>query len=261
MTSITFAIDWKIWCFPTLNCDRSWPKVFIKNWSFDEIYSWYYILDMCGAFAPPDPAYCFILMILSARSLEDGVALYCPTSSVLRKFSKALLSKWRIFNARFLRSSLIADFWKRLYPWNAYTVICLTPDTKHISYMCVCVCVRACVCDRHQDALTWRLTRPLIFSFMSAWISCSTMSREDRVLRWRFWTALCTILTREGTKGHATCWATFSKSDELSYRKISWSLEAARLTVWMIGLFWNLTGTSAAVLPMRLSNFRAIKKF
>ena len=52
-----------------------------------------------------------------------------------------------------------------------------------------------------------------------------------------------------------------SKSDELSYRKISRSLEAARLTVWIIVLFWNLTGTSAGVLPMRLSNFRAITKF
>ena len=49
-----------------------------------------------------------------------------------------------------------------------------------------------------------------------------------------------------------------SISDKTSYRKISWSLEAARLVVWIIASLWNLAGTSATVLPMSLSNFRAI---
>ena len=46
----------------------------------------------------------------------------------------------------------------------------------------------------------------------------------------------------------------------MSYRKISLSVEAARLTVYIIASLWILTGTSEAVLPRCLSNFRAIKK-
>ena len=47
----------------------------------------------------------------------------------------------------------------------------------------------------------------------------------------------------------------------MSYHKILWGLEAARLIVWIIILPWNLTGTSAAMLPRYLSNFRAIAQF
>ena len=45
-----------------------------------------------------------------------------------------------------------------------------------------------------------------------------------------------------------------------SYHQISWSLEAARLDVAMVVSLWHLTGTSAAVLPRYLPNFRAIGK-
>ena len=45
-----------------------------------------------------------------------------------------------------------------------------------------------------------------------------------------------------------------------SYRKISWSLEAARLNIVMIVSLWNLTGISAAMPPRCLSNFRTIGK-
>ena len=45
------------------------------------------------------------------------------------------------------------------------------------------------------------------------------------------------------------------------YREISWSLEALRLAVEIITWIFNLTGTSAAVLPRCLSNFRAIEQF
>ena len=48
-------------------------------------------------------------------------------------------------------------------------------------------------------------------------------------------------------------------SDKTSYRKISWSLEATRLVFRIVRLLWNLTGTSAALLPRRLSYFRAIR--
>ena len=52
-----------------------------------------------------------------------------------------------------------------------------------------------------------------------------------------------------------------SISDKTSYRKISWSLEAARLVVQIIASLWNLTGTSAALLPRCLSNFEVIRQF
>ena len=52
----------------------------------------------------------------------------------------------------------------------------------------------------------------------------------------------------------------YSLSGKTSYRQISWSLEAARLDVAMVVSLWNLTGTSAALLPRYLPNFRAIGK-
>ena len=52
----------------------------------------------------------------------------------------------------------------------------------------------------------------------------------------------------------------YSLSGKTSYCQISWSLDAARLDVAMVVSLWNLTGTSAAVLPKYLPNFRAIGK-
>ena len=51
----------------------------------------------------------------------------------------------------------------------------------------------------------------------------------------------------------------YSLSGKTSYRKISWSLEAARFGFKLFQSLWNLAGTSAALLPMCLSNFRAIR--
>ena len=51
----------------------------------------------------------------------------------------------------------------------------------------------------------------------------------------------------------------YSLSGKTSYRKISWSLEAARFGFKLFQSLWNLTGTSAALLPRCLSNFRAIR--
>ena len=50
------------------------------------------------------------------------------------------------------------------------------------------------------------------------------------------------------------------RSNIPSYRNISQRLEYARLNVEMLMLLWNLTAGSAAVLPRRLSNFKAIAK-
>ena len=50
----------------------------------------------------------------------------------------------------------------------------------------------------------------------------------------------------------------YSLSGKTSYRKISWSLEAARFGFRLFQSLWNLAGTSAAALPRCLSNVRAI---
>ena len=52
-----------------------------------------------------------------------------------------------------------------------------------------------------------------------------------------------------------------SISKKTYFRKISSSLEAARLVFRIVRSLWNLTGTSAALLPMCLSNFKAIRRF
>ena len=51
----------------------------------------------------------------------------------------------------------------------------------------------------------------------------------------------------------------YSLSGKTSYRKISWSLEAARWGFKLFQSLWNLAGTSATLLPRCLSNFRAIR--
>ena len=51
----------------------------------------------------------------------------------------------------------------------------------------------------------------------------------------------------------------YSLSGKTSYRKISWNLEAARFGFKLFQSLWNLAGTSAALLPRCLSNFRAIR--
>ena len=56
-----------------------------------------------------------------------------------------------------------------------------------------------------------------------------------------------------------SCQGLYSLSGKTSYRKISWSLEAARFGLKLFQLLWNLAGTSAALLPRCLSNFNAIR--
>ena len=51
----------------------------------------------------------------------------------------------------------------------------------------------------------------------------------------------------------------YSLRGRTSYRKISWSLKAARLGFRLFQSLWNLIGTSATVLPRYLSNYRAIR--
>ena len=46
--------------------------------------------------------------------------------------------------------------------------------------------------------------------------------------------------------------------DRSSYRKNSWSLEAARFDFRIVQSLWNLTGSSAALLPKSLSDFKSM---
>ena len=52
-----------------------------------------------------------------------------------------------------------------------------------------------------------------------------------------------------------------STSNKMSYRKISWSLKTARFVFRIVRSLWNLTSTSAALLPMCLTNFKAMGQF
>ena len=64
---------------------------------------------------------------------------------------------------------------------------------------------------------------------------------------------------RQGYMKMAPTLGLYSLSGKTSYRKISWSLEAARFGFKLFQSLWNLAGTSAALLPRCLSNFRAIR--
>ena len=66
-------------------------------------------------------------------------------------------------------------------------------------------------------------------------------------------------LPNTGWTIHLSAQGLYSLSGKTSYRKISWSLEAARFGFNLFQSRWNLAGTSAALLPRCLSNFRAIR--
>ena len=66
------------------------------------------------------------------------------------------------------------------------------------------------------------------------------------------------VRTGEYCNGSLGILGLYSLSSKTSYRKISWSLEAARFGFKHFQSLWNLTGPSAAVLPRCLSHFRAI---
>ena len=72
---------------------------------------------------------------------------------------------------------------------------------------------------------------------------------------------ICVCGLRDRTcASEVTLQGLYSLCGRTSYRKISWSLEAARLFVIMIVLLWYLTCISAALLPRCLANCRAIEK-
>ena len=80
------------------------------------------------------------------------------------------------------------------------------------------------------------------------------LSESMMVPYWWLTHFTCTgAITCEGDQG------LYSLNGKTSYRKISWSLEAVRFRFKLLQSLWNLAGTSAALLPRCLSNFRAIR--
>ena len=99
-------------------------------------------------------------------------------------------------------------------------------------------------------------------------VTCSNTSSAGRcryALTWRnlIWHQLDIIFTASMRwrvyLGHNWLLGLYSLSGKTSYRKILWSLEAARFGFKLFQSLWNLAGTSAALLPRCLSNFRAIR--
>ena len=82
-------------------------------------------------------------------------------------------------------------------------------------------------------------------------LTCSTVKMEQM---------LCFIDSRT-EESFVSTWmlCSVSISDKTSYRTISQSLEIAIYVFIMVGSIWNSTGTSAAVLPVCLSNFKAMR--
>ena len=79
--------------------------------------------------------------------------------------------------------------------------------------------------------------------YNGTWLYIAVRSRGSSVVVW--WS--------EDTLGPA------SISDKTSYRKISWSLNAARFVFGIVRSLWNLTGTLTALLPMCLPNFKVMR--
>ena len=73
-----------------------------------------------------------------------------------------------------------------------------------------------------------------------------------------FWFQLRNFHIQLGVSAQVISLGLYSLSCKTSYRKISWSLKAARFRFKLFQSLWNLAGTSAAALPRCLSNFRAI---
>ena len=99
--------------------------------------------------------------------------------------------------------------------------------------------------------LSWWI--PFYWAYMNTLIWLNWCTHE---LITRAWMVRSCVLGR--IHSH-TILGLYSLSGKTSYRKISWSLEAARFGFELFQSLGNLAGTSAALLPRCLSNFRAIR--
>ena len=112
---------------------------------------------------------------------------------------------------------------KRLAPNRQHAIIWNNDDLVHL------------LVHIHQDSMSWLIDESLNFIATG----CNTFSNHN-------------------VKSN---WALLHISDETSYCEISQSLEAVRFIFRTARSFWNLTGTSVALLPMCLSNSKAMRRF
>ena len=149
----------------------------------------------------------------------------------------------------------IFHHWQNPY-WNRYFLAMSLPENQGVAYiMCFSI-------GKHiKDGTKWQYLTDNIFNcifinenvFIVIEISMTFIpkcpignkSTWEQVMAWH----------QTGDLGP------ISKCNNMSYCKISSSLEAVRLVLWIIASLWNLTGALAALLPRCLSNFRVIEQF
>ena len=112
-----------------------------------------------------------------------------------------------------------------------------------------------------QQQYSWNITKKTIVGCYNIWANRRRSGCWLPVEK-SLWDRLSNMICYTG-KMTSLYWiralGLYSLSGKTSYRKISWSLEAARFGFKLFQLLWNLAGTSAALLPRCLSNFRAIR--
>ena len=116
-----------------------------------------------------------------------------------------------------------------------------------------------------------KYTRFMLLCYHSYWSMQVMHTLYSRLLEWHWVNNECrgaSQVTMEdmvkistGTESQQNHLGPISISEKTSFCKISSSLEAARFVFRIFRSLWNLTGTSAAVLPVCLSNFKAIRQF
>ena len=101
----------------------------------------------------------------------------------------------------------------------------------------------------------WRRPRHLSCWFLQCNVCASGWNLRNQLF-------VCWALNITGKLSQCyTCQGPVSVSDKTSYCSIPWSLEAARFVFRIVRSLWNLPGTSVALLPMYLSNFKATQLF
>ena len=116
-----------------------------------------------------------------------------------------------------------------------------------------------------------KYTHFMLLCYHSYWFMQVMHILYSRLLEWPWANTECPgasqvtlkdmVKISTGTESQQNHQGPVSISEKTSFGKISSSLEAARFVFRIFRSLWNLTGTSAAVLPVCLSNFKAIQQF
>ena len=116
-------------------------------------------------------------------------------------------------------------------------------------------------CTKYQVCQSNKKTDSSLTGFLFKWTGSPIFGQRGRTLHKMLFVLIIVSCTSSMTMlsvSHLIL-GLYSLSGKTSYRKISWSLEAARFWFKLFQSLWNLAGTSATLLPRCLSNFRAIR--